>query len=93
MGLGLAHDLYSKLHLAGCFGKVFGREFQSLCGAGVLCSFCSSSLMLCRCQSRCCALALGSYGGCCRMVLLKLRLALLLFAVAQACGSVESLIC
>jgi hypothetical protein len=26
MGLGLAHDLCSKLHLAGCFEEVFGRE-------------------------------------------------------------------
>jgi hypothetical protein len=59
----------------------------------VLCSFCSSSLMLRRCQSWCCAPALGSCGGCRRSVLLKLHLALLFSVVAQACGSVESLIC
>jgi hypothetical protein len=92
VGLRLAHDLYSMLHLAGFFRGFFGQEFQSLFGAGVLCSFCSSSLMLHRCQSRCCAPALGSCGGCRRSVLLKLHLALLLFAVSQACRSVESLI-
>jgi hypothetical protein len=92
MDLGLAHDLCSKLHLVGCFGEAFGWEFRSLSGEMVLCSFCSSSLMLHRCQGQCCVPALGSYGGCYRSVVLKIRLALPLSAVARACGSVEFLI-
>jgi hypothetical protein len=91
--MGLAHDLCSKLHLIGCFGEVFGREFQSLSGARVLCSFYSSSLMFCPCQGRCCVPALGSYGGGHRSVVLKLCPALPPFVVARACESIEFLIC
>jgi hypothetical protein len=93
MGPSLARDFCSKLHLAGCFGEISGRKSQGLFGAEALCNFCSSSLMLCRHQGRCCAPASGSCGCCRHSALLGLHLGLPLSDVVQACGSVESQIC
>jgi hypothetical protein len=93
MGLVLARGLGLRLRLSGCFGKIFGRKFQSLSAMEVLCSSCSSSLMTHYHQNQCSTPALGSCDGSHHNDLLGLRLVWLLSVAAQACESAESQIC